>query len=415
MELAPQGVSPHDVVRDLLDADLRWRDPEGYREVFRAVRAHAMREVRRTEGRPQQGAIADLKFLFRNLRSVLSPVAWDDWGDHYPDRAVAADRARHHPPRRVRRGWPVRGLCGSLVRPTARGVPRRPRRARLASRGRGRARPHGRQHGGPRRRPGNGGRLGFVERTAPARVGEVVTQCRFTVDAETYQGPSPTLNAVPIVTMQRRADHAAPRVGPRHPRRPGPLERVLRGRRPAPSRGCGLPRRRATLRALRSRLPPGSPGGGDGTVDGTGTGRRCPPASTGGRRPLNRWCCPTGTSTAAVRQAMKDLHRPELLARNPLLRTRLVTTRAAASGARGPGRAPACRGRVPRRRPASRRAPSGAGRDLPPHVPHPGVRRSDPGPAVQHLPPAPPPGTPAGRGLAVGAGAGHRWAEVDTT
>ena len=44
----------------------------------------------------------------------------------------------------------------------------------------------------------------YVEGTAPLRAGEVVTQCRFIVDAETYQGPSPTLNAVPIVTMQRQ-------------------------------------------------------------------------------------------------------------------------------------------------------------------------------------------------------------------
>ena len=79
-------------MRDLLDADLRWRDPDGYRAVFRAVRAHAMHEVRGTKGRQQQAAIADLKFLFRNLRSVLSPIAWDQLGERYPDRAVEADR-----------------------------------------------------------------------------------------------------------------------------------------------------------------------------------------------------------------------------------------------------------------------------------------------------------------------------------
>ena len=30
-EVGPDGVLPHDLVRDLLDADLRWRDPDGYR------------------------------------------------------------------------------------------------------------------------------------------------------------------------------------------------------------------------------------------------------------------------------------------------------------------------------------------------------------------------------------------------
>ena len=51
MEVGSQGVFPHDFVRDLLDADRRWRDPDGYRAVFRAIRAHAVHEVRRTEGR----------------------------------------------------------------------------------------------------------------------------------------------------------------------------------------------------------------------------------------------------------------------------------------------------------------------------------------------------------------------------
>jgi hypothetical protein len=41
-------------------------------------------------------------------------------------------------------------------------------------------------------------------RHRPPRPGEVVTQTRFIVDREAYQGPSPTLNAVPIVTLQRQ-------------------------------------------------------------------------------------------------------------------------------------------------------------------------------------------------------------------
>ena len=47
IEVRSDGVLPHDLVRDLLDADLRWRDPEGYRQVFRAIRAHVLELVRR--------------------------------------------------------------------------------------------------------------------------------------------------------------------------------------------------------------------------------------------------------------------------------------------------------------------------------------------------------------------------------
>ena len=33
--------------------------------------------------------------------------------------------------------------------------------------------------------------------------GDIVTQTRFVIDRECYQDPSPTLNAVPVVTLQR--------------------------------------------------------------------------------------------------------------------------------------------------------------------------------------------------------------------
>jgi hypothetical protein len=40
VESGPEGVFPHDLTRDALEADLRWRDPDGYRRVFRGIRGH---------------------------------------------------------------------------------------------------------------------------------------------------------------------------------------------------------------------------------------------------------------------------------------------------------------------------------------------------------------------------------------
>ena len=40
VESGPEGVYPHDLARDALEADLRWRDPDGYRRVFRGIRDH---------------------------------------------------------------------------------------------------------------------------------------------------------------------------------------------------------------------------------------------------------------------------------------------------------------------------------------------------------------------------------------
>jgi AAA ATPase domain len=40
VESGPRGLYPHDVVRDVLDADLRWRDPAGHRAVRDRILAH---------------------------------------------------------------------------------------------------------------------------------------------------------------------------------------------------------------------------------------------------------------------------------------------------------------------------------------------------------------------------------------
>ena len=333
-EVRPDGVLPHDLVRDLLDADLRWRDPDGYREVFRAIRAQSLGRVRRGEGRQQQRAIADLKFLFRNLRSVLSPVAWELWGDHYPDRALFADHevileligsaegdrsatlARHWLERQpggfhVIRGpgGTVRGVVGLLDLTTASG------QDRAAD-------------------PGAAAAWSYVERTAPVRAGEVVTQWRFIVDAETYQGPSPTLNAVPILGLQRElttAHLAWDFVTLSEPDRwdeyfaAADLPRAVGADFFVDGRRYGLfahDFRRVPVEAMTERW----------TERALADDVLLVPVAA----PEPELLVLSHTDfDAAVRQAIRDLHRPDLLARNPLLRTRLVTRGEGATGAKG--------------------------------------------------------------------------------
>jgi hypothetical protein len=87
VESGPDGGFPHDLARDALAADLRCRDPEGYKRVFRGVRARIQGRLRSSHGREQQRAIVDAKFLFRRLPGILSPVDWDTWGHQYPEPA----------------------------------------------------------------------------------------------------------------------------------------------------------------------------------------------------------------------------------------------------------------------------------------------------------------------------------------
>jgi len=63
----PAGLYPHDIVRDAVDADLRWRDPAAYEDIHRKIRHHVLNElVPRTAGQP--GAHATVQAVRQLLR-----------------------------------------------------------------------------------------------------------------------------------------------------------------------------------------------------------------------------------------------------------------------------------------------------------------------------------------------------------
>jgi hypothetical protein len=321
VEAGPDGLLPHDLARDVLDVDLRWRDPEGYKALFRRVRGHIYAALKSSRGRDQQRAIFDLKFVFRNLPGVLSPVDWDVWGQHYPEPADPADRASILELVAVTEGqasaviaerWldlqpnsflvvrgeddDVRGVVALLDLTVASD---RDRRAD----------------------PGADAAWDYAHRCAPPRPGEVIIQTRFVADRDAYQGPSPTLNAVPIVTLQRYLSES--RLAwdflalhePEHwdeffaladlPRAAG-ADFVIGGRRYGL---YGHDFRRVPVDALLELW----------TERALAQDVTLRPAPADDVLVLSQ----AGFSDA-VRQALRDLHRPELLARNPLVRTRLA-------------------------------------------------------------------------------------------
>jgi len=325
VEAGVDGLFPHELARDVLDIDLRWRDPDAYKHTCRRVRAHIHRNLETAHGHAQQRAIYDEKFVFRNLPSVLSPVDWTAWGERYPEPVRAADVsaildlvARYEGPEsadiaahwldRQRDGFVVirepdgtlRGFL-ALLDLTAASV-----QDRAAD---------------------PGAQAAWERANSPdaVRAGEIVTQTRFVIDSHAYQAPSPTQNATPVVTLQRylqtpslafdfltladpdrwndyfaladlpRVDGADFTVGNRryglfcHNFRAVPVNALLE---------------LWTERAL--------------TQDITS-----PPA-----RPPDVLVLSEPDFTDAVRRALHDLHRADLLARSPLLRTRLLRERA---------------------------------------------------------------------------------------
>jgi energy-coupling factor transporter ATP-binding protein EcfA2 len=325
IESGPDGVFPHELARDALEADLRWRDPDGYKRVFRGVRAHIHSRLRSSQGQEQQRAISDAKYLFRRLPGISSPVDWDAWGHHYPEPARPGDRepildlvlacegeasaaiAARWWERQPEGFFVVRDQDGTVGGFLALLDLTRASAPDIAA------------------DPGARAAWDYAKRQAPPRPGETVTQSRFVIDRMAYQGPSPTLNATPILTMQRylrmpklawdfltlaeperwdayfaaadlpRAVGADFVVGGRryglfaHDFRRVPVDDLLQ---------------LVTERTLAQELTPSPP-----TVQ--------PPLLVLSQPEFDQ----------AARQALRDLRRPDLLSRNPLLRTRLVRDR----------------------------------------------------------------------------------------
>jgi hypothetical protein len=325
IEAGPDGVFPHDLARDVLDADLRWRDGAEYTRIFRRVAGAIRGRLGRLHGVDQQRAIADLKYLFRHIPGVLSPIDWETWGQHHPEPARPDDRACVLDLIAAAEGgdavriaavwWAAQPEGFSVLRDRSDGV-----RGVICLLDLTAAAEADRAAD-----PGAMAVWNHAHDQRPPRPGEVVTQTRFIVDREAYQGPSPTLNAVPIVTLQRQLAT-----------RNLAWDYLTMHDPDAWDQFFAL----ADLHRVRDA---------DFEVDGRRFGvfahdyRERPvdelidlwierslaqdPTLQAGSPELTQ-VISQGEFTDAVRQALRDLSRPDLLARNPLIGTRLLRDQA---------------------------------------------------------------------------------------
>ena len=132
-----------------------------------------------------------MKFVFRNLPSVLSPVDWPAWGAHVPVPAQPQDHAeildlvcRHEGEESaaIARHWLVRQPDSFVVLRHTSG----PVRGVLALLDLTAASDEDRMAD-----PGAAAAWNHVQREGGVRLGQRVSQTRFVIDSEAYQGPSP--------------------------------------------------------------------------------------------------------------------------------------------------------------------------------------------------------------------------------
>lgn len=65
IEQGARGLFPHDLAREVLDVDLRWRNPDSYRRLHLKVRPYIVRQLQETRGIEQQQATLDWLYLHR--------------------------------------------------------------------------------------------------------------------------------------------------------------------------------------------------------------------------------------------------------------------------------------------------------------------------------------------------------------
>jgi len=318
------GLHPHDLTRDVLDGDLMWRDREGYADLHRRVRTELIERVRRaTPGPERQRLVADALFVVRQH----PPMARYLQAAPGNENAVRIDEVRDDD-RAAILAMTERHEGHAQAELVAYWLGRRPREFRVF---RG---AHGRVQGFAARLaigeateadlaadPGVRAMHAYAHRRRPPRPGESMSAWRFFLDADHHHAPSSSLTLVAAwnleeILTQRHcswdfvATYQDPEIWT-------PVMAYIDFAR-TPEADYDVGGRRYVVFAhdwrqvdvprwleLTARQELGSPA----------------PERTESSPLL---VLSQAEFAEAVRTALRDLHRPDLLQRNPLMRARLV-------------------------------------------------------------------------------------------
>jgi hypothetical protein len=194
IEQGSEGLFPHDVARAAIDADFRWRDREGYKDLHRRMFVYIGDRLRRSTGRDVQRAFFDKLFLhrahpiggqyheFATLGSVYAEPPAP--GDHSAiietvrryEGAESAQIATYWLHRQPQAFQIIRGAGGDLLGFVATlAIDQRSTEEADAD-------------------PAVRASLAYVRRHGPVREGEEILHHRFHMGRDVYQGVSPAIN-----------------------------------------------------------------------------------------------------------------------------------------------------------------------------------------------------------------------------
>jgi hypothetical protein len=324
IEQGPEGLFPHDLARDVLDADLRWRDSQGYRDLHGRVLRAVVHQLQIRTGREQQRAYFDLVYLSRNSPLMRAYYDWDAMSSIYAEPATTQESPAILAMVRRHEGEAAAGIAEYWLN-------RQPGAFRAF------------RHAGGQlfgftaillldeahpadcaADPAVAAAWRFVGIRGPLRPGERMMYHRFWIDREAYQS-------------QRAVSLAAAAGAPQWLSTPGLAWTFIAvadpGARESHFEAIGFPRaqqadfmidgQRFGVFSHDWRIEPAAP-----WIERKG---QLDPATDSARKSSDVQPLPEPLLvlsrtdfTIAVRQALRDLHRPDVLAGNLLLRTRVT-------------------------------------------------------------------------------------------
>jgi AAA domain-containing protein len=84
IESSPEGIFPHDLARETLTTDLRWRNPDWYVELHNRARKYYTDHLTQTSGLAQQRLMLDTVFLHRDNTAIRSFFDWQTTSSMVP-------------------------------------------------------------------------------------------------------------------------------------------------------------------------------------------------------------------------------------------------------------------------------------------------------------------------------------------
>lgn len=91
IESERHGVFPHDLAREALTADLRWRNPDWYAELHKRARAYYMGRLEQSDAREQRRILFDYIYLHRDNPVVRPYFEWQEHGTVLTDTLRPTD------------------------------------------------------------------------------------------------------------------------------------------------------------------------------------------------------------------------------------------------------------------------------------------------------------------------------------